>query len=120
MSLYSLKAGDEVAYRDDWGTLSIVKVHKVTKTTISIFINNQIYGYRFSKKTRKRIGNKWSGDTIIDLTDDVRRYIELRELRDKVWSLLKKAEDEVKNMDNFKCTNIIKFLKGELGDVNFR
>ena len=50
----------------------------------------------------------------------MRRYIELRELRDEVWSLLKKAEDEVKNMDNFKCINIIKFLKGELDNVDFR
>ena len=116
--LDNVKAGDEIAHRDDWGTLSIRKVHRVTKMMIILLNYNKTVEYKYSKRTGKRLNDSWAGDSIQFLTDNVRRYIELRELRDEVWSLLKKAEDEVKNMDNFKCINIIKFLKGELDNVD--
>ena len=116
--LDNVKAGDEIAHKSDWGILSIKKVHKVSKLFIYILNFEENFAHKYSKKTGNRVGDKWAGDSIQFLTDNVRRYIELRELRDEVWSLLKKAEDEVKNMDNFKCINIIKFLKGELDNVD--
>ncbi len=116
--LDNVKAGDEIAHRDDWGILSIKKVHRVTKMMIILLNHNKTVEYKYSKGTGKRLNDSWAGDSIQFLTDNVRRYIELRQLRDEVWSLLKKAEDEVKNMDNFKCINIIKFLKGELDNVD--
>jgi len=115
-TLQDLKAGDEIAYRDDWGTLSIKTVHKVSKLYIYLLNYEGTFAHKYSKKTGCRIDDKWAGDSVHFLTDNLRRAIELRKLRDEVCFLLNKVKDGIKNMDKDKCINIIEFLKGHLNN----